>query len=375
MTRDLWFRLLALLVCAVALTAAYRHSKTETVMADTANRFLDSLTPDQKTASVFDFGSKERVKWHYFPERGFKQEYGHDRRGITFKEMDPKQRLLAQALLSTGLSQPGLLKALNVMSMEEVVRVMENDTTGHRDAERYHFTIFGKPSPDGLWGWRVEGHHVSLNFAIRNGRLISSSPTFFGANPHEVPEGPHKGMRALAREEDRGMALVKSLDAKQRQQAIFLEIAPYDIVTMASVRAKLEGEPRGIPASKLNDRQLGMLMDLIDEYASNMPPEVAAERMKAVKEAPRDRIFFGWAGATERKPPQPTVVGNLTTGNRAEKGNYYRIHGPAFLIEYDNTQNQSNHSHSVWRDFHGDFGLDLLALHYRQYKHGGTEGQ
>jgi hypothetical protein len=251
------------------------------------------------------------------------------------------------------------------------VRLMENDTTGHRDAERYHFAIFGKPSPTGVWGWRVEGHHLSLNFVIRNGRMVSSTPTFFGGNPHEAPEGPLKGMRALEREEDLGMALVNSLDPKQRKQAIFSEIAPYDLITLATVRAKLDGDPQGLPASKLNDKQFEALLELIAEYAGNMPTDVAAERMKAVREAPRNKLFFGWAGETSRKPPQAVIVGNLTTGNRAEKGNYYRIQGPSFLVEYDNTQNQSNHSHSVWRDFHGDFGLDALALHYRT-GHGST---
>src|SRR5262249_19201627 len=149
---------------------------------------------------------------------------------------------LAQALLSAGLSQAGFIKAMRVMTMEDIVRVMENDATGHRDAERYHFAVFGKPSPMGVWGWRGEGHHLSLNFVIKDGRLVSSTPTFFGGNPHEVPEGPLKGMRALEHEEDLGMALVNSFDPKQRKMAIFSDIAPYDLITLATVRAKLEGE-------------------------------------------------------------------------------------------------------------------------------------
>jgi Protein of unknown function (DUF3500) len=365
MSNNARFRLVGLLFCGVALAAVYNRTKTEAAMEDTANRFLESLTPEQRAGTQLDFDGKDRTMWHYYPERGFKDEYKRDRHGIMFKEMNITQRFLAQALLSSGLSQAGYIKAMKVMTMEDIVRVMENDTTGHRDAERYHFAIFGKPTPTGVWGWRVEGHHLSLNFVIKNGRVVSSTPTFFGGNPHEAPEGPLKGLRALEREEDLGMALVNSLDPKQRKQAIFSDIAPYDIITMATVRAKLEGEPQGLPASKMNDRQIDTLMNLIAEYADNMPPEIAAERMKAVRETPRARLFFGWAGETSRKPPQPVIKGNVTTGNRAEKGNYYRIQGPSFLVEYDNTQNQSNHSHSVWRDFHGDFGLDALALHYR----------
>jgi hypothetical protein len=365
MSNTIRFRCLAFLFCAVALGGAYTKTRTEAMMLDTANRLLDSLTPEQKAGTLLDFDGKLRTMWHYYPERGFKDEYKRDRHGIMFKEMNLSQRFLAQALLSSGLSQAGFIKAMKVMTLEDVVRLMENDTTGHRDAERYHFAIFGQPTPTGVWGWRVEGHHLSLNFVIKNGRLVSSAPTFFGGNPHEAPEGSLKGMRALEREEDLGMALVNSFDPKQRKQAIFSEIAPYDLITLATVRAKLDGDPQGLPASKMNDRQFDALLELIGEYAGNMPPEVAAERMKAVRESPRNKLFFGWAGETSRKPPQPVILGNVTTGNRAEKGNYYRIQGPSFLVEYDNTQNQSNHSHSVWREFHGDFGLDALALHYR----------
>src|SRR5262249_47689882 len=141
----------------------------------------------------------------------------------------------------------------------------------------------------------------------------------------------------------------------QRKLALFADIAPEDILTLATVRAKLEGSPQGIPASKLTEKQFQALLDLLAEYANNMPPEVAAERMKLVRQTPQSQLFFGWAGQIERPAPKPVTIGVPTTGNRAEKGNYYRIQGPAFLIEYDNTQNQSNHSHSVWRDLQGDF--------------------
>jgi len=363
------FRILAIFLCGVALAAAYSRSRTEAVMVETANRFLDSLTPEQRAKTLFQFGDEDRLQWHYYPENGFRDVYKRDRRGITFKDMTHTQRLLAQGLLSSGLSQAGFVKAVTVITLEDVVGWLEGDKTGHRDPENFHFSIFGKPSPDGTWGWRVEGHHLCLNFTIRNGRLVSSTPTFFGANPHEVPQGPHKGMRALAKEEDLARALLTSFDVSQRRQAIFLDIAPYDIVTMASIRAKLEGDPQGLPASKMNKKQVEMLLALIEEYATNMTPEVAAERMKVVRQARPDRLFFGWAGSIDRTPPQPVVIGQPTTGNRAEKGNYYRVQGPTFLIEYDNTQNLSNHTHSVWRDFDGDFGLDVLALHHRLRDH------
>lgn len=354
----------ALLCTGVAL--AYFRPGPEALMVETAGRFLDSLDRAQLGATLYDFGSPDRLHWHYFPERGFVKEYGHERRGVTFKTMNPMQRHLAYALLAAGLSRSGFTKAATIMSLEEIVRVFEADTTGNRDADNYHFAVFGKPSLESTWGWRIEGHHLALHFTMKSGRLVSSSPSFFGANPHEVPQGEQKGLRALAREEDLARAFLKSLEPEKQKLAIFDEIAPFDILTLASVRASLEGKPQGIPASRLSERQYEMLLALLEEYAGNMPPEVAAERMKAVRAASRSQVFFGWAGEIERPAPKPVPIGVPTTGNRAPKGNYYRVQGPTFLVEYDNTQNQSNHSHSVWRDLRGDFGMDALALHYRR---------
>lgn len=357
------------LLALLGLLSAERFSRTGRTMTDTANRFLQSLTDEQRKQSVFPFDHKLRTTWHYFPERGFKEEFGYDRPGIMFKHMDSKQRLYAQALLAAGMSQAGYIKAMNVISMEEIVKIMEADTTGHRDPERYHFTFYGTPSETGTWAWRIEGHHLVVTFTFRDGRLISSSPTMLGANPHEVPYGPHKGMRALAREEDLARALMKSLDDDQLKQAIFTTEAPYDIVTMASVRARIDGAPRGIKSSKLNDSQYKALLELIAEYALNVTDEAGADRMAKVKATPRDQLYLAWAGRIERDPPGPVEIGKVTTGNRHPQGNYYRIQSPQFLIEYDNAQNNSNHSHSVWRDFREDFGLDVLAAHHRLFNH------
>ena len=177
-------------------------------------------------------------------------------------------------------------------------------------------------------------------------------------------------MRALAAEEDLGLALVQSLGPEKQKKAVFSDVAPFDILTMADTRAELEGEAQGLPASEMNDKQYATLLALVDEYAGNVPSDVAARRMKAARETPRDDLLFAWAGRTDRPKAEATAIGSLTTGNREVGGNYYRVQAPTFLIEYDNTQNQSNHSHSVWRDFEGDFGLDVLALHHRQYDHG-----
>ena len=369
MTRVCSSRALLLAVFSLAAATAYQSAITETLMADAANRLLESLNRMQRMGTVFPVDAPERTNWHYFPETGFTDEYGYVRNGITFKAMDPKQRHLAYGLLSTGLGRAGFLKTMKVMALEEVVRVIEDDHTGYRDTERFHFTVFGTPSMSGDWGWRVEGHHVSLHYLIRGGKLVAASPTFLGANPHEVPQGPHKGMTALQREEDLARALLLTLDPAARKRAIFDSQAPYDIVTLADKRAKIDGDPQGVPASALSEEQYADLLDLIAEYADTMPPEIAARRMNAARDTPRDQLFFGWAGSIERPAAKPIEIGSKTTENRHLAGNYYRIQSPTFLVEYANTQNQSNHSHAVWRDFEGDFGRDVLAAHFRGSGH------
>ncbi|MBG99299.1 MAG: hypothetical protein CMN58_03005 [Solibacterales bacterium] len=387
------------LVCAGAMGAAYHVTKTETLMAESATLLVDSLNRFQRGYTVFPFTASHRSEWHYFPESGFYSLYGHGRNGITFNQMDSKQAHFANALLGAGLSSSGFVKAKKVMALEEIVRVIEDDTTGWRDANLYHFTIFGDPKTQGsTWGWRVEGHHLSLNYTIKNGQVVSSTPTFFGANPHEIAQGPHKGFRVLSNEEDAAADLLQSLDAKQTKMAIFGGIAPYDIITLADKRivlsgkeqrsgpagqfttdthnatvaqrrAELDGKPQGIAASKLTDEQYEKLLQVIAVYANNMPQDVAAKRMEVARATPRDQLYFGWMGRPDRVAAQPVEIGGRTTGNREKNGNYYRVQSPTFLIEYSNAQNQSNHSHSVWRDFENDFGADLLALHYQQFDH------
>lgn len=352
-----------------ALAISNSANQPASLMLTTATRFVESLTPAQRAATVFSLTSKERTQWHYFPERGFKLEYGRDRQGIMFKEMDPKQRHLAYALMSSGLSQAGFIKTTTIMSIEEIVRVIEADTTGHRDAERYHFSIFGTPAAAGVWAWRVEGHHVVLNFTLKDGKVESASPTFFGANPHEVPLPPHKGLRPLDREEDLARQLVQSLDARQRKRAIYDEVAPFDILSMGTVRARLEASPVGIPASALTPKQRALLIEVAGEYANNIAEPLAAKRREQIRRAPLDKLYFAWAGTTDRPAIRTPEMGKPTTGFRHREGVYYRVQSPEFLVEFNNTQNYGNHSHSVWRDWQGDFGLDVLSLHHRMFAH------
>jgi hypothetical protein len=140
--------------------------------------------------------------------------------------------------------------------------------------------------------------------------------------------------------------LVQALNADQKKVAVVDPVAYKDIFTMASRKAALEGQPNGLQASKMNAKQKELLQNLLDEYCYNMPDPLAQAREEQVKKA-GDNLYFAWAGGLNKGSPH-----------------YYRIQAPAFLVEYDDTQNDANHIHSVWRDYNGDFGLDLLKQHY-----------
>jgi hypothetical protein len=246
------------------------------------------------------------------------------------------------------LSARGFTKVDTILHLEEVLFAIEGSAI--RDPELYYFTVFGEPSERGTWGWRYEGHHASLNWTVVGGRVVASTPQFLGANPADVRDGPRKGTRALAAEEDLGRALVKSLGTDQAAQAVLSKNAPKDIFTSSSREAAIQ-EDKGISYGKLTREQQGLLLSLIQEYASAQPLAVAQARLARVK-ADLANIKFAWMGGLEKG-----------------QGHYYRIQGSYFLIEYDNTQDNANHIHCVWREFKGDWGKDLLAQHYRTAPH------
>lgn len=314
-------------------------------MAETARRFLHALSPEQLAKAKFAFEDNERNFFHYIPSDDFPKTLKRPRAGLALIEMSPHQKHLAAALLSAGLSQTGYIKATTIMSLEEVLRVIEGDSGERRNPEKYHFSIFGEPSMKGVWGYRIEGHHVSLHFTVIDG-VATGNPTFFGSNPAEVRTGPLKGLRVLANEEDKARALLDSLTADQKKLAIVDPTAYRDILTAASRMAAIDGAPSGLHASKMNTGQRRMLEALIAEYIDNLPAELAEQRRARLRAA-RGEIWFAWAGVEPRGGPH-----------------YYRVQTPTFLIEYDNTQNRANHIHSVWRDFKGDWGEDLLKKHY-----------
>jgi hypothetical protein len=270
--------------------------------------------------------------------------------------MSEAQRALAYELLKTGVSARGFTTARSIMELENILKVVEGENRRFpRDHEAYQFSVFGTPGDKKAWGWRFEGHHVSIRFDIVGGDMTSSTPTFFGSNPAEVrvdvPGAATRGTRVLGPEEDAARALLDSLDATQKPTAIVIATAPNEMLTSNKLKADPQ-EPLGLKASAMTKAQKDKLMALIDVYAGYMTPDLAAERMEKLKKAGLDNIAFAWAGETEKG-----------------KKHYYRIQGPTFLVEYDNAQNDGNHIHSVWRDFAGDFGADLLREHLKAFPH------
>lgn len=301
-----------------------------------ARAFLASLDDEQRGLTVMKLEDPERQNWHFTPV---------SRKGISLQQLRPEQDHLAYALLNSAMSNEGFAKAAGIMSLEQILHERENKSP-IRNPEKYHILIFGEPSETRSWAWRFEGHHFACNVTIAGGKAVSVAPSFMGSNPGEVREGPRKGLRLLGDEEDIARKLAKSLTDEQKQEAILPGKVPADILTGES-RKVSPLSPAGIASSKLDDTQRQLLWNVIEEYIGRFRPDLAIPVSARITESGWEKLTFAWAG--ELEPGQ---------------GTYYRIQSPDFLFEYDNTQNNGNHPHAVWRDFANDFGEDMLKQHY-----------
>ena len=337
-------RIIVNVVCLVVLLGTIAISRqTEApaaAMTTAAAGFLDSLNAEQTAAVRFPFDGEDRFDWHFIPR---------ERKGVPLKAMTASQRAAGLDLLRTGLSEKGFTKAESIRQLEQILFELEGREI--RDPDLYFFMVFGEPAEGNTWGWRYEGHHISQNWTVVNGNRVASSPQFFGTNPAEVRDGPKRGTRVLGREEDQARALLASLNGALRASAMLSDTAPRDILTSNQREAAMQDD-LGVAHHDLNEQQRGVLWSIIEEYATAPPSVVADRRLRAIRNAGLDGIKFGWMGGAARGEPH-----------------YYRIQGPTFLIEYDNTQGDGNHAHSVWREFKGDFGRDLLAAHYQRFRH------
>ena len=305
--------------------------------------FLKSLTQAQRNKTQMLFNDQSRILWHYLPSSMF------PRAGIQLNELDSNQKAKLDELLKTFLSETGYNKTMKIIDLENILLEISGDSI-RRNPEKYSVAFYGNPEKDRLWAFSFEGHHISLNFTIHNGK-VEIAPLFLGANPARILSGPRKGERTLQKEEDLGFELINSLSEEQRKMALFQEKPFFDIVTGKSTEVK-PLRPVGIKYAQLTDNQQIIFLKLLDEYLSTLPAEQAEQRMNSIKYQEINEVRFGWAGAT--------ALG---------KGHYYRIQGKSFLIEFDNVQDKSNHIHTVWRDFDGDFGRDIIKEHYKNSEH------
>ena len=350
-------------------------------MGAAATEILAAMARDQRAAMLFSMGDEERERWFYTPNQ---------RLGLPLRGMEPRQRQLTHRLLALGLSRAGYVTASTIMGLEATLDRFEGYRTppGHRDPERYHLSIFGEPHSADAWGWRFEGHHLSINYTLADGRILSPTPCFFGANPAESPFGPIGVLRPLGASQDLARELIRSLDEGERAIATLSASAPADIVTAnrsrvtdghlpiegflmmgleetadlrrrsERVRAKLGNDhrhdeavrysaaPKGIASEVLTPDRREILSALVSEYLDRLPEEIAEVERARLADSGAG-LHFSWAGGLEIGEPH-----------------YYRIQAERFLIEYDNTQNDANHIHSVWRHPGNDFGSDLLGRHY-----------
>ena len=330
---------LVILTMGAILTANLAEKPvTASKMTDAANAFLKTLDKRSNSLVRFKFEDEERLNWHYIPR---------ERKGLALKSIEGAPLRAAHKLIQTGLSEAGYDQAINVMSLEEVLFLLEGGEREYRrdrrDPLKYYISIFGNPSNSGTWGWRVEGHHLSLNYTIVDGKVASSTPEFFGANPGTIDAGLGRQIRVLGPEEDLARQILKLCTEEQQKVAWISKKAPDDIRSRGT-QQPAQSAAVGLAASKMSDAQKKLLAELLTEYLKNMPAEIEKERRAAINKAGIDKIHFAWWGDSE-----------------LHKRHEYRIQGPTFLIEYNNTQNNANHVHSIWRDMAGDFNLSAAA--------------
>lgn len=315
-------------------------------LSEKANAFLETLSKELRKKTVFSFEEEERFNMNYIPM---------PRLGPTFHDFNQNQKNAALELLKGSLSLEGYQKTVQIMELEKVLRVLEDDDNDkmpdgrpRRDSQNYHFCVFGTPSSNAVWGWRFEGHHVSLNFTSDSGTIVSATPTFFGSNPAIVKTGEQLGMQVLKKESVLGLRLVNSLTTHQLKTARFSKYAPQEIIT-ANHRKAVGVDKKGILFSQLTDNQKKLFMQLLEVYIGNYIFDFSENLRNKINAAGIENLSFAWAG-------------QLTEG----KPYYYRIHGPMLLIEFDNIQNNANHIHTAVRDLTNDFAEDFLKQHYQK---------
>jgi hypothetical protein len=336
-----------------------------TLVTFAAMALYDHLDGEQRGRVVVPMQEDNRMHWNFLPESG--------RRGVALREMTHTQRYLAHRLMAQCLSVEGYAQVVQVMSLEHVLRELNAPVFGHvaahfRDPDGYFLTFFNQPQPDSDWGWRLVGHHLSLNFTVAGQDLMAATPLLLGSEPAQI--GP---FRILGNEENLGFSLLTMLDKDQAATATIHPVPPPDFasrcvpvlgdeewpdvhgvgrrdapITDADREALkwVKNQPRGLSRKRMGADQQKALDQLLEAFVARLKPDQSGREMDRIREAGQDAIHFVWAGS-----------------HRIDEPHYFRLEGPVTLIEFDNTEDNANHVHCVWRDPTNDFGADILGLH------------
>jgi hypothetical protein len=358
---------LVALVCGTAVAAtvalapadAAAQAGSAAAMREAANTFLAALTPVQRAEAVMYFDHGERFNWNESPG---------PRLGVVLRDLNDSQKQLGMDLLSASVGEDGYQKVLASIARELVLAATQRTPEGAavRQPDLFYIAVFDTPSATDPWGWRFEGHHISANFTI-HGDTISNTPFFIGAQPSDLSADMTDAarlaadqipaalaVRMLPGEEDKARELVESLDAAQREIGVFSQSEPYgnglsggrvaDMLTGINNMQTMPLDPPGLPAAQMTADQKTILVDLVEVYLTRMPDDVAADRRSRLLEGSAvDAIAFRWHGSIESGEPHN-----------------YTIQGPTFIIEYAQSRGDSiGHIHTTWREFEGDFGLNL----------------
>ena len=315
-------------------------------MEKAVSAFLKTLNPAEKSEVMRAFDDTLRFNWHFIPR---------EREGLNLKRMTPTQRAAAMNMVEVVMSDRGYAQIKEIIDLENVLLVLEsrppNDT--RRDPENYAFLVYGTPGNKAPWGWRIEGHHVSMHYTSVDGH-VSFTPNFQGSNPgHVLLEVPQKGVRVHGQEEDMGFQLVASLTEDQRKKVVLAEKSPYEIFSINKRKVDNMDKLQGLAMKDMTTDQQALFKNLIAIYLDRYHITLKNQQMAQLEKNGMGNIHFAW-------------MGNTTLKMGKGEGHYYRIQGPTLLIEFDNTQNDANHIHTVVRDLTDDFAEDLLKLHYEE---------
>lgn len=324
-------------------------------------RLFNSFTPLQKRSAALGFNDTARIKWNNLPV-GLRA-----RAGTSMGNMTDEQRKMVHRILSASLSSQGYLKATGIMHLDNLLNLYydslfykkEISDTTHQfvmsllwSHKNYFFAFFGQPT-DSVWGYKLEGHHLSVNFTFVKDKL-SVTPFFIGTDPAEYQNSDYAGWRVLGQEEDLGIQLISQLSAAQQKKAIMSSDVPQDIITAAESGKRLV-DNWGITGAAMNAQQKALLQYIIREFVFNMEYDKAVIEYEKILKAGVDNIYFGWIGSLDETQPH-----------------YYVLNGPSFLIEFDNNggpRNSANHIHAIWREKGNEYGEDVLKRHYLQEQH------